>query len=120
MKKVQVAFAASLLFVSLSCMAQEKDVPYKSGPNDVITDVPGVQVGHYTYHKDKTYRGTTVILFGQYGGVCADDVRGGNPFTIDTDSFNPTTIATECDAIVLTGGSAFGAAAEVGVVNYLF
>jgi L-aminopeptidase/D-esterase-like protein len=120
MRNVPVILAAILLCVSVGAVAQEKDVPYQAGPNNAITDVPGVEVGHFTYHKDKTYRGATVILFGPSGGLCADDVRGGNPFTIDTDSFNPTTIATECDAIVLTGGSAFGAAAEVGVMNYLF
>jgi len=123
----RICFALFLLLLALvvSSFAQEKsgstaDIPYRSGPNDAITDVPGVQVGHFTYNKGETHRGTTVILFGQDGGLCASEVRGGNPFTIDTDAFNPTTIALQCDAIVLTGGSAFGAAAELGVINYLF
>jgi L-aminopeptidase/D-esterase-like protein len=123
----RICFALILLFLALvvSSFAQVKsnsngDIAYHSGANDAITDVPGVVVGHFTYNKGETHRGTTVILFGPEGALCASEVRCGNPFTIDTDAFNPTTMALECDAIVLTGGSAFGAAAEVGAINYLF
>jgi L-aminopeptidase/D-esterase-like protein len=94
------------------------DQPYKSGPNDAITDVPGVKVGQYT--DPRTPRGTTVLIPGDEGGVCAADAAGGDPLTIETATFSPTTIAEECDAIVLTGGSAFGLATEAGVVNYLY
>jgi L-aminopeptidase/D-esterase-like protein len=99
--------------------ATPKDTPYQPGKLDAITDVPGVTVGHFTYTKG-TMRGTTVVLFGENGGLCAVDVRGSNPLTIGTHTFSPLTINEECDAVVLTGGSAFGLSSVSGVVNYLY
>jgi L-aminopeptidase/D-esterase-like protein len=108
-----------LLAALSSASQQSSDIPYRAGKNDALTDVPGVKVGHYT-HTQGTYRGTTAVLFGQYGAMCAADVRGSNPVTMVTDTFAPKNIGEECDAVVLTGGSAFGLAAVSGVVDYLF
>ncbi len=99
--------------------APKADLPYQFGAYDAITDVPGVQVGHYT-HTERTMRGTTVILPGDTGGLCAMEVRGANPVALGESIFAPTTIGEECDAIVLTGGSFFGLAAVPGVVEYLY
>jgi L-aminopeptidase/D-esterase-like protein len=95
------------------------DVPYRPGRYDAITDVPGIQVGHYTY-SEGTLRGTTVILLGERGGLCAADVRGGNPVTVATHTLAPLTVDVECNAVVLTGGSVFGLAAVPGVVDFLY
>ena len=81
-----------------------------------ITDVPGIQVGHYTSISAAT--GCTVVLCedGAVGGV---DVRGSAPGTRETDLLRPTTLVNEVHAILLSGGSAFGLAAATGVVRYL-
>jgi len=96
-----------------------QDIPYQAGARDAITDVPGVKVGHYT-HSEGTMRGTTVIIPGDTGGLCAVEVRGSNPVTLGASIFAPVTIGEECNAIVLTGGSFFGLATVPGVVDYLF
>lgn len=122
---VQYILGAALVLTMISTgVAQQpgavyRDVPYQSGRFDAITDVPGVTVGHFTHTKG-ALRGTTVALFGEHGGLCAVDVRGSNPLTINTHTFSPLTINEECDAVVLTGGSAFGLSTVSGVVNYLY
>lgn len=82
-----------------------------------MTILPGLRIGHYT---DQT-RGTgcTVILCEQ-GAVAGVDVRGAAPGTRETDLLHPSNLVTHVNAILLTGGSAFGLAAADGVVRYLF
>lgn len=112
-------------FLTAGIVAEEKitlpagDAPYQRGPYDAITDVPGVTVGHYT-HTQGTWRGTTVVFPGESGGICAVEVLGSNPLTLGTSTFDPVNIGEECDAVVLTGGSAFGLATVAGVVDYLY
>ena len=86
----------------------------KAGPLNAITDVPGIEVGSY----DRNYTGTTVILApkGAVGGV---EVRGSAPGTRETDLMRPTNLVDKVDAIVLTGGSAYGLAAADGVMLWL-
>ncbi len=81
-----------------------------------ITDIPGVKVGHFTDSRRPT--GCTVVLFenGAVGGV---DVRGSAPGTRETDLLNPLNTVQQVDAILLSGGSAFGLDAATGVVRYL-
>lgn len=83
---------------------------------NAITDVPGIAVGHYTDLEAVT--GCTVVLCddGATGGV---DVRGSAPGTRETDLLNPVNLVDRVDAILLTGGSAFGLDAATGVVRYL-
>ena len=75
----------------------------------------GVSVGHWTDAQGLT--GCTVVLVpgGAVGGV---DVRGGAPGTINTDGLRPGTVTEQAQAILLTGGSAFGHAAASGVLRY--
>jgi len=82
----------------------------------VITDVPGILVGHWS--DERALTGCTVIRCPP-GTVGAADVRGGAPGTIGTDSLQPGTLVNEVHAIVLTGGSGFGLASAAGVVRYL-
>ncbi len=84
--------------------------------HDDITDVPGIRVGHDTNLEAGT--GCTVILcdIPAIGGV---DVRGGAPATRETDLLRPMHMVEEVNAIVLTGGSAFGLDAASGVMRYL-
>ena len=84
--------------------------------HDDITDIPGIRVGHDTNLEAGT--GCTVILCDTpaMGGV---DVRGGAPATRETDLLRPMTLVEGVNAIVLTGGSAFGLDAASGVMIYL-
>jgi L-aminopeptidase/D-esterase-like protein len=83
---------------------------------NAITDVEGVTVGHWT--DDVGMTGCTVVLAPD-GNVASCEVRGGAPGTRGTDMLQPGTILETANAIVLTGGSAFGLAAAGGVERFL-
>ncbi|WP_255768031.1 P1 family peptidase [Pseudarthrobacter sulfonivorans] len=72
-----------------------------------ITDVPGIRVGHVQKNDDGWLTGATVVL-PPPGTVGSVDVRGGGPGTHETDALDPTTLVATVDAVVLTGGSAYG------------
>ncbi len=88
----------------------------KRMPSGSLTDVPGIQVGHFTHDKRPT--GCTVILTGE-GAVAGVDVRGGGPGTRETDLLRPEMSVKQVHAVVLSGGSAYGLAAADGVMRYL-
>jgi L-aminopeptidase/D-esterase-like protein len=81
-----------------------------------ITDVPGIRVGHW--QNEQAMTGCTVILVdgGAIGGV---DVRGGAPGTRETDLLSPLNTVEKVNAILLSGGSAFGLDAAGGVMRFL-
>lgn len=72
-----------------------------------ITDVSGIRVGHVERMDDGYLTGVTVIL-PPPGTVAGVDVRGGGPGTHETDALKPGTLVSTVDAVVLTGGSAYG------------
>jgi len=80
--------------------------------------IEGFEIGHHTADSEGWLTGTTVVLArgGAVGGV---DVRGGGPGTRETDLLNPTTLIDRIDAVVLTGGSAYGLAAANGIMQGL-
>ncbi|MGV9843671.1 P1 family peptidase [Streptomyces fungicidicus] len=86
---------------------------------DALTDVAGVRVGHATRAGAGWLTGTTVVLAPEGGAVAAVDVRGGGPGTKETDALDPRNVVQRIDAIVLTGGSAYGLDAASGVMAWL-
>ncbi|MFF3996414.1 P1 family peptidase [Streptomyces cyaneofuscatus] len=86
---------------------------------DALTDVAGVRVGHAQVGGAGALSGTTVVLAPEGGAVAAVDVRGGGPGTRETDALDPRNLVQRVDAIVLTGGSAYGLDAASGVVAWL-
>ncbi|MDQ0800368.1 P1 family peptidase [Arthrobacter sp. SLBN-112] len=78
-----------------------------------IADVPGVRVGHHQRTGDGWLTGVTVVL-PPPGTVGSVDVQGGGPATHETDALDPTTLVSTVDAVVLTGGSAYGLASAAG------
>ncbi|MGO4228215.1 P1 family peptidase [Arthrobacter sp. YAF34] len=82
-----------------------------------ITDVAGVRVGHVQRTGDGWLSGVTVVL-PPPGTVGSVDVRGGGPGTHETDALDPTTLSSTVDAVVLTGGSAYGLAAAQGAQRW--
>jgi L-aminopeptidase/D-esterase-like protein len=81
-----------------------------------LTAVAGIKVGHFTLTERPT--GCTVIL-AEKGAVGGVDVRGASPGTRETDLLNPVNTVERVNAIVLSGGSAFGLDAATGVMRYL-
>lgn len=81
-----------------------------------ITDVGGIRVGHYTESRRPT--GCTVVLF-DAPAVAGVDVRGSAPGTRETDLLNPINSVQAVNAILLSGGSAYGLDAASGVMRYL-
>lgn len=89
------------------------------GPGNSLTDVAGLRVGHVTMTQHGYLTGSTVVL-GPDGGIVAGvDVRGGAPGTRETDLLDPSAAMQRINAIVLTGGSAFGLACADGVTAEL-
>ncbi|WLQ42550.1 P1 family peptidase [Streptomyces laculatispora] len=86
---------------------------------DALTDVTGVRVGHAALAGEGALSGTTVILAPEGGAVAAVDVRGGGPGTRETDALDPRNLVQRIDAVVLTGGSAYGLDAASGVMAWL-
>jgi L-aminopeptidase/D-esterase-like protein len=81
-----------------------------------ITDVPGIKLGHYSDREGIT--GCTVVLCEQ-GAVAGVDVSGSSPGTRETDLLRPGNSVERVQAIVFSGGSAFGLDAASGVMRYL-
>ena len=87
------------------------------GATGAITDVAGIRIGQVQKSGDGWLSGVTVVL-PPPGTVGSVDVRGGGPATHETDSLDPTTLSQTVDAVVLTGGSAFGLAAAGGAMRW--
>lgn len=84
--------------------------------NDTITAVPGIEVGHWA--NDEALTGCTVVVLPEPNVVTAD-VRGAAPGTREYALLQPGMRVEQAQAILLTGGSAFGLAAADGVVRGL-
>jgi L-aminopeptidase/D-esterase-like protein len=82
-----------------------------------LTEVEGLRVGHYTLVERPT--GCTVILVDGPGATGGVSQRGGAPGTRETDLLDPDHLVDIVNAIVLSGGSAFGLDTAQGVVKYL-
>jgi L-aminopeptidase/D-esterase-like protein len=82
-----------------------------------ITDVPGILVGHVTDVPGAT--GCTVVLAPEDGMPCSAFVRGRATGSRELDACRPESLAGRVDAIVLTGGSAYGLAAADGVMRWM-
>nr|WP_249358819.1 P1 family peptidase [Nocardia cyriacigeorgica] len=78
--------------------------------------VTGVSVGHWSDPIGET--GCTVLVLPE-GTTASCEVRGGAPASRELDALAPDKTVVTVDAIVLTGGSAFGLAAADGVMRYL-
>jgi L-aminopeptidase/D-esterase-like protein len=88
----------------------------KPGPLNLITDVAGLRVGNAEDHTIKT--GSTVLV-GDKPFRASVDVMGGSPGSRETELLAPDKLVEAIDAIVLSGGSAFGLDAASGVSDGL-
>jgi L-aminopeptidase/D-esterase-like protein len=81
-----------------------------------ITDVAGIEVGHFTDTRRPT--GCSVVI-ARDGAVAGVDVRGAAPGTRETDLLAPTNLVDRVQAVLLAGGSAWGLDAASGVMRWL-
>ena len=86
------------------------------GPRNSVTDIAGLAVGNA--HDAKARSGVTVLLPDR-PVLTAVDVRGGSPFTVNTQTFDSGTIVETLHGLVLSGGSAFGLDAAGGLTSWL-
>lgn len=84
----------------------------RPGARNLITDVAGLKVGNAGDHPLKS--GVTVV-FCEEPATAAVQVLGGAPGTRETDLLEPHNTVQTVDALVLSGGSAFGLDAATGV-----
>ena len=84
--------------------------------NDTITAVEGIEVGHWTDLQGKT--GCTVVVLPEPNVVTAE-ARGAAPGTREYALLQQGMRVEQAQAIVLTGGSAFGLSSADGVVRGL-
>lgn len=89
---------------------------WRPGPRNLLTDVPGLRVGNAEDERLKS--GTTAVLFDR-PCAAAVEILGGAPGTRETELLAPDKLITGIDALVLSGGSAFGLDAASGVQAYL-
>jgi L-aminopeptidase/D-esterase-like protein len=85
--------------------------------NATITAVPGIKVGHHTLTERLT--GCTVILVDGDGAAAGVAQRGAAPGTRETDLLESSNLVDKVNAIVMTGGSAFGLDAASGTMKWL-
>ena len=86
------------------------------GPRNSLTDIPGLQVGQA---EDRALKSGVTVVMGAAPMVASVAVMGGAPGTRETDLLEPDKSAPAVDALVLSGGSAFGLDAASGVVARL-
>ncbi len=107
---------SSATLAGVAGKAMQAHAKEKTQVTPSLTDVDGMQVGHFTARERPT--GCTVVtsLAPFSAGV---DVRGGAPGTRETDLLKAENTVQMINAIVFAGGSAFGLDAAAGVVRYL-
>jgi L-aminopeptidase/D-esterase-like protein len=118
--KINALTAASLLLwgllmADLVAQSSTNALPQTGGRG--LTEVHGVRVGHHTLQERPT--GCTVIVVEGDGATGGVSQRGGAPGTRETDLLDPGNLVDRVNAIVLSGGSAFGLDAAQGVVRFL-
>ncbi|MCR8549356.1 P1 family peptidase [Salipiger sp. P9] len=88
----------------------------RPGARNLITDVPGLRVGNA---EDAALKSGVSVVTAETPFVASVAVMGGAPGTRETDLLAPDKTAPGVDALVLSGGSAFGLAAAQGVMDAL-
>ena len=81
-----------------------------------IKDIRGFKIG--SAENEVAGTGVTVII-SESGATAGVDVRGGGPATRETDLLKPENMVQEINAVVLSGGSAYGLEAACGVMESL-
>ncbi len=86
------------------------------GPTNTLLDVAGLSVGQA---QDSRLKSGVTVVVGDVPMVAGVHVMGGAPGSRETDLLAPDATVPGVDALVLSGGSAFGLAAADGVAEVL-
>ena len=89
---------------------------YRPGARNLITDVAGLRVGNA---QDAGLKSGVTVLTAEAPFVASVHVMGGAPGTRETDLLAPDKTVAAVDALVLSGGSAYGLDACSGVMDGL-
>ena len=123
MTRATLALAASVCITVAGLTAQQASTS-STGPTLLkatggrgLTEVHGIKVGHHTLAERPT--GCTVVLVDGAGVPGGVSQRGGAPGTRETDLLGPLSMVDKVNAIVLSGGSAYGLDAATGTVRWL-
>jgi L-aminopeptidase/D-esterase-like protein len=123
MKRPASVLVAALSLTAAVIAAQQTPAPAPSAAplaptgGRGLTEVHGIKVGHHTLTERPT--GCTVILVDGEGVPGGVSQRGGAPGTRETDLLDPANMVDKVNAIVLSGGSAYGLDAAMGTVRWL-
>jgi L-aminopeptidase/D-esterase-like protein len=99
--------------------ALAQTLPQTPGLKNAITDVPGIEVGHYTASTGTGGMTGTTAIIARGGATAGVTQRGGAPGTRETDILKSEKAVGTAHAVVLSGGSAYGLAAADGVMTCL-
>jgi L-aminopeptidase/D-esterase-like protein len=100
----------------MNTSAPDSSLPTPGAMHGAITDVPGIEVGHFTDTRRPTGCSVVITRQGSVGGVA---VRGAAPGTRETDLLEPGNTVNQVHAVLLSGGSAWGLDAAGGVMRWL-
>jgi L-aminopeptidase/D-esterase-like protein len=89
---------------------------FRPGPGNSILDIAGLRIGNAA---DAALRSGVTVVVPDRPAVAAVHIMGGAPGTRETDLLAPEQTVTAIDALVLSGGSAFGLDAAAGVMARL-
>ena len=85
-------------------------------PEIPITDIKNIRIGHA---QDRAHGTGCTVLLCDKRAPCGLDVRGGGPASRETQLLDPTASNDGVNAVLLSGGSAYGLDAAAGVMKYL-
>lgn len=121
MRFTLLAVTCALVALVARPALQERPPPASAGATASaprgLTEVQGLRVGHHTLDARPT--GCTVILVDGAGAPGGVSQRGGAPGTRETALLDPLNMVDRVNAIVLSGGSAYGLDTAQGVMRYL-
>lgn len=118
---IRVVAGSAGLFAAAPLLAQDGAIAAgrstgRTGPRNLITDVPGIRVGCAA---DAAVRTGATVIVGDGLLEAAIDVRGGGPGTRESDVMDTHNLVHAVNAVVLSGGSSYGLAAADGVAAAL-
>lgn len=91
---------------------------WSAGKHNAITDVDGIRVGQ-VQRTGRGYLTGTTVIHAPDRAVAGVDVAGGAPGTRETALLSPTHSNPGANAVVLSGGSAYGLSTATGVMRWL-
>ena len=94
------ALGTLLGLMTMASAAIAQTLPQTPGPKNAITDVPGIEVGHYTATNGAGGMTGTTVIIARGGATAGVTQRGGAPGTREIDLLRPEQTVERVDAIV--------------------